>query len=113
MSQTKAVRKLLESGSVHHISDLAISEVAYVLECHYGHTHQEVAALIGLFLKNYDEVLNYNRELFELVFPYYEEHPALSFNDCCLAFYAELGHAEPLFTFDQKLARQHPSAKML
>ena len=61
----------------------------------------------------FDDVLNYNRGLFDLVLPYYESHPSLSFNDCMLAFYAELNHAEPLFTFDAKLAKQHPSAKKL
>ncbi|MBQ3348139.1 PIN domain-containing protein [Candidatus Saccharibacteria bacterium] len=111
--QTEAVRKLLESGDTHNIADLALSETAHVLESRYFSSHQDVAALLKLFLGRYDKVLNYNRALIELVLPYYESHPALSFNDCCLAFYAELGRAEPLFTFDAKLARQHPSAKRL
>ncbi len=33
--------------------------------------------------------------------------------DCCLATYAELNDAKPLWTFDQKLARQAPDAKLV
>ena len=113
VEQRDAVWDLLESGDIHHISDLAISETVYVLEYHYKQTRAEIIFGLENFLKTHDDVLNYNRNLFDLVFPYYAVHPALSFNDCCLAFYAELNNAEPLFTFDQKLAKTHPSAKSL
>lgn len=111
--QATAVGELLDSGAIHNIADLAICETVYVLETRYGNTRSDIVKMLEIFLENYDSSLNYNRTLFDLVFPFYEAHPALSFNDCCLAAYAELGHAEPLFTFDRKLARQHPSAKML
>lgn len=104
---------LLESGSAHQIADLAISEAVYVLEYHYKQTREEIAFEFQNFFLAHNDVLNYNRALMERVFPYYVAHPALSFNDCCLAFYAELNHAEPLFTFDKKLDLQHPSAKEL
>ena len=48
----------------------------------------------------------------ETVLPFYAEHPALSFVDCYAAFEAEKKGWEPLYTFDKKLANQHPSAKM-
>ena len=104
---------LLESGSAHQIADLAISEAVYVLEYHYKQTREEIAFEFQNFFLAHNDVLNYNRALMERVFPYYVAHPDLSFNDCCLAFYAELNHAEPLFTFDKKLDLQHPSAKEL
>ena len=104
---------LLESGSAHQIADLAISEAVYVLEYHYRQTREEIAFEFQNFFLAHNDVLNYNRALMERVFPYYVAHPDLSFNDCCLAFYAELNHAEPLFTFDKKLDLQHPSAKEL
>ena len=113
IDQRDAAWDLLGSGAEHYVADLALTEAAYVLEDHYRHSRKEVVYLLRKFLGQNDKVLNYNRALFDLVFPFYEAHPALSFNDCCLAAYAELGHAEPLFTFDRKLARQHPSAKML
>lgn len=111
--QRDAAWELLESGSAHQIADLAISEAVYVLEYHYKQTRKEINFEFQNFFLAHGDVLNYNRALMELVFPYYVAHPALSFNDCCLAFYAELNHAEPLFTFDKKLASQHPGTKEL
>lgn len=113
-SQRMAVAKLLaESNASHHIADLAVAEAVYVFEEHYEQERWVIVANLAKFFSVFDDVLNYNRELFDLVLPYYESHPSLSFNDCMLAFYAELNHAEPLFTFDAKLAKQHPSAKKL
>ena len=111
--QRDAAWELLEPDSVHNIADLAISEAVYVLEYHYKQTRKEIAAEFQDFLTAHDDVLNYNRVLMKQVFPCYVSHPALSFNDCCLTCYAELNHAEPLFTFDQKLAKQLPGAKEL
>ena len=55
----------------------------------------------------------YNKELFERVFPMYLAYPNLSFNDCCLTGYAALNEAEPLWTFDRDLAKQSGTAKLL
>lgn len=113
LEQFRSVRALLATGYRHDIPDLALTEAVYVFDRHYGMERAEIVFVLQYFLSQFDEFLNYNRALFELVFPYYEEHPALSFNDCCMAFYAELNGAEPLFTFDRTLAKQHPSAKRL
>ncbi len=43
----------------------------------------------------------------------YLENPKLSFNDCCLAGYAALNEAEPLWTFDKDLAKTSGTAKLL
>ena len=104
---------LSEAGERHHVADLAITEAVYVFEKHYGLTRVDIKHNLELFFRQFDDVLEYNRELFELALPYYVKHPALSFNDCCMAFYAELTHAELLFTFDKGLAKGHPSAKLL
>ena len=113
-SQRKAVAKLLaKPNKMHTIRDLAITEAVYVLEEHYNQTRAEIAANIQKFLEIFDDVLDYDSTLFWLVFPYYLHHPALSFNDCVMAFYAQIGETEPLLTFDKTLASQHPSAKLL
>lgn len=112
--QYKSVGLLLnEPDVIHHIPDLAITEAVYVLETHYQQERKDIAYILQLFLSEFDEVLEYNRELFELAFPFWVNHSALSFNDCCMAAYAELKKAEPLFTFDKTLAKHHPSAKVL
>lgn len=104
---------LEDNDTVHYIADLAISEAVHVLEAHYGQSRKDIVYSLNKFLTVHDKVLSYNRDLYELVLPFYEKHPQLSFNDCCLAFYAELNHAEPLWTFDKNLAKKHASAKLL
>ncbi|MBR0460849.1 PIN domain-containing protein [Candidatus Saccharibacteria bacterium] len=112
--QRRQVQVLLnEPGVTHCIFDVVFSEVVYVFEKYYEWERARIVEVLELFLEHFDEVLEYDRELMALVLPYYVKHKALSFNDCCLAFMAELKDAEPLFTFDKKLANQHASVKGL
>lgn len=109
----KKCLKLLEQNLAFVISDLALTETVYVLGSLYGKSRMEIIDLLNFFLTRYDGIVEYNRSLTRAVFPFYLEHPKLSFNDCCLATMAEIDGAEPLFTLDKKLASQHPSAKLL
>ncbi len=110
--QCQKARKLLSRpNSSLHVSDLAIAETVFVLEKCLCYNRDTIAKVLNLFLST--PSLNYNAGLFTNVFPFYVEHPQLSFNDCCLAVYAALNQAEPLWTFDRKLAIQSPTAKEL
>lgn len=109
----KKVLKLLSQDLTFVVSDLALSETVYVLETVYNKSREEIGDLILFFFAKYDEKINYNYDLTSLAFPFYLEHPKLSFNDCCLAALAEISQAEPLMTLDKKLAAQHPSAKLI
>lgn len=100
----------MRHGITYHISDLAIAEAAYVLQSQ-GCDRKTVVDGLKHFLDM--PYINANFTLFEQVFPMYLSHPALSFNDCCLSIYATLNEAEPLWTFDQALAKQSPTAKLL
>ena len=112
--QRKAVARLLDRAKTTHLVPIsAINEAVYVFEAHYEQDRVVIATNLQKFLETFDEVLEYDRELIEVTLMFYAELPALSFHDCCLASYAELEGAEPLFTFDKKLAKQHPSAKLL
>ena len=112
--QREAVTKLLSTpGSFHRVSDLAITETVFVLETVYARSRAEIASLLTLFFSFFSETLSFDRSIFSKVIPVYVSHPKLSFNDCFLANDAEEYSAEPLFTFDKKLAKQHPSAKLL
>lgn len=103
-----------KDDNIFRLSDLALSEIVYVLSSDlYKHPREAVVDKINFFLTRFCDNIIYNRDLTSHVFPFYLEHPKLSFNDCCLAYYAEASDAEPLYTFDTKLARQHPSAKLL
>ncbi len=102
---------LMRQNVMYDVADLVITEAVYVMQSTYGLSREKIVD--GLQKLLWFPEINYNRKLFDQVFPMYLEHPKLSFNDCCLVVYANLNEAEPLWTFDQKLARQMPGAKML
>lgn len=110
--QHKAVLELFHDSSKQFaVADTAIAEVAFVLERHYEFTREQISeAIIGL--TNLVEI-SCNRTLFEKSLVLFTKHPSLSFEDCCLATYVELNNATPLWTFDQKLANQAPSALLV
>lgn len=101
----------MRQGYVYNVADLAIGEAVYVLQKSYGWTREGIIAALKdiLDIANF----NYNRTLFERVFPMYLQCPKLSFNDCCLVGYAALNEAEPLWTFDKALAKESGTAKLV
>ena len=106
------VMELLSRDDIRcEVSDLAITETVYVLTRLHGYSREAVVKKLGFLLGL--ECVDYNRPLFDAVFPMFLLHPKLSFNDCCLGVYARLSSAEPLYTFDRKLANQIDSATEL
>jgi uncharacterized protein len=110
-SQQQTVDQLLEKKKTYHVADMAIQEVVYVME-------KVVQMPRSLIVRSMQTIIaqaniNCNRALLLKVLPYYSNHPAVSFTDCCLAVYAELNKTSPLMTFDKKLARQLPSVELL
>lgn len=93
------------------VADMAFVEVVFVMEKGYAMSRRDIAVALESIINI--SVINCNRSLLIKVIPEYLEKPALSFVDCCLAVYAELGGAEPLYTFDKKLANQLPNIKLL
>jgi predicted nucleic-acid-binding protein len=110
--QNMAATKLLEDADRQFaVADTAIIEIVFVLERHYQFTRTQIAeAVEGLM--SLPEI-NCNRGLFAAALPLFIKHFTLSFEDCCLAKYAELNDAKPLWTFDLKLANQTASAKLV
>ncbi len=111
-AQHQAATKLLkEADSRFAVADTALIEVAFVLERNYQlNRSQIVEAIEGLMAL---AEINCNRILFETALPFFKPNPSLSFEDCCLAAYAELNDAVPLWTFDKKLSSQISSAKLI
>jgi predicted nucleic-acid-binding protein len=110
--QHQAVVKLfLDSSKQFAIADTAVIETIFVLERNYKFTRNAIVETIEGLMSLTE--INCNRPLFIKALPLYLKHPGLSFEDCCLATYAELNNAKPLWTFDQKLAKQAPSAKLV
>lgn len=103
------VDMFMRQNYVYDVSDLAITESVFVMQ--ENCTREEVVANLRKLFELPGISANFN--LFNKVFPVYLKHPELSFNDCCLAGYAELNQAEPLRTFDRKLAKQAKSAELI
>lgn len=101
----------MRQGIDYEVADLAVTEAVYVLQSWYHWTRSGIVDALMTVMKDFP--LNYNKALFDQVLPMYLEHLQLSFNDCCLAGYAMLNQAEPLWTFDKALAKESGTAKML
>lgn len=111
-SQCKKIQDLfMRQGYVYDVADLAITEAVYVMQSNYGLSREKIVDGIQRLLLF--PGINYNVALFDQVLPMYLRCSQLSFNDCCLAGYAALNQAEPLWTFDQTLAKQSGTAKLL
>lgn len=110
--QHQAAKALLtKSRRQLAVADIVIAELAFVLERYYKFSRTQVQeAIVGLTQL---PQLNCNRTLFERALPIYVQHPALSFEDCCLSVYATLNDAEPLWTFDKKLATQTKGSQLV
>lgn len=93
------------------VADTAIIEVAFVLERHYTFSRSAIAEAVDGLMSLTE--INCNRTLFERALQLFTKNSSLSFEDCCLATYAEIDNAKPLWTFDQKLAKQASSANLV
>lgn len=109
--QAELAGRLISSTRTFDISDMAISEVVFVLERVVGASRKTIADNVFRILGQ--ENFNCSRVLLKPATQLYLQHPGLSFVDCCLAVYAELNDAVPLYTFDKKLATQLGQAKLL
>jgi len=89
----------------------AVIEMVFALDRYYGFTRLQIAEAVDGFMKL--QKISCNQALFERALPLYVNHPGLSFEDCCLTVYAQLTNAEPLWTFDKKLATQVPNAELI
>ena len=106
----KAIALIDDEGQAFCISDLVISELVFNLKSARLHRKSIVGILDKIISK---PNIHVSPLIVDQVLPFYANHPSLSFVDCYAAFKAKEDNAEPLWTFDRKLANQHPSAKHL
>lgn len=110
--QHLAAKGLITQGAGQFaIADTAIIELVFVLDRYYGFSRIQVSEAIDGLMKLKE--INCNRALFENALPIFNKHTGLSFEDCCLSVYAQLNEAEPLWTFDKKLANQASNTKLV
>lgn len=108
---TAAVELLKKTSGQFAVADTAFIEVVFVLERNYLLTRDQITeAIEGLASL---PKINCNHALLEKALVTFKINSSLSFEDCCLAAYAELNDATPLWTFDKKLANQISSTKLL
>lgn len=107
----QVVALLASTKKQFSVADTVFIELVFVLGRFYDYsrvaTVETVRNLAGL------AQLNCNRVMLDRALEYYGSHPALSFEDCVLVAYAELGDAAPLYTFDKKLASQVQHAALI
>lgn len=99
-----AASDLLARGQHFHFADIAMMEVVFALERYYEIPRLEIAEIVQSLVNHPKIILN--RVLFEEALISFPKFPKLSFEDCCLAAYAKLNGALPLWTFDEKLSKQ-------
>lgn len=102
--------KTLVSGTARLVvHDVALVEYVYVLEDYYGLTRPQVADMVRgvMSIPN----LECSADLVTRVLTSWLARPKLSFEDCYLAERSVTDSTTPLWTFDKKLARQHPGAR--
>lgn len=102
--QSQAMIELIERGRSFDVADIAMVEMLFVLDRYYGFSRADIERVILDLAGN--PKLNFNRILFERVGELFIKHSGWSIEDCCLLIYADLNQATPLWTFDQKLAKQ-------
>lgn len=111
-TQAAAVAALVSNPQqAYAVTDLAIVEVEYALRTHYGLSREQIHDVLSTFVAH--PSIHADEALMKRVFQLYIAHPQLSFTDCGLAAHAEVDDARPLWTFDQKLAKQSDGAAQL
>jgi len=107
----QACELLAETDRVLSVSLVAVAECMHVLIRHYGLSRPDAGNVLRWVLA-FESVACQD----EVVLPalaMFEAHPKLSFEDCLMAEQASTSGATPLWTFDTKLAKQHPAAKLV
>ncbi|WP_081503619.1 PIN domain-containing protein [Treponema primitia] len=109
--QTAAITNLLDSGQTFVAEDAAIIETIFVLEKVKKISRQAINKAVLTIIAQGN--IKCSREIFNETMAIYENHPKLSAVDCYLAVLARLNNTIPLFTFDEKLAKQISETKLV
>jgi len=110
--QFHRAKALLERPDQRYVvADAGWVEIAYALQHHYGLDRPAVVDVIES-LMSIDSIVTTGSAI-PAACATYLSHPKLSFTDSYLAAHAEQIVGAPLYTFDEKLAHQHPSATLV
>lgn len=106
----KAVKLVSREGVQFILDDVAVAEAVHVLtKAPYQFGRAAVRQMLTEIMKVDNILCDYDTVAGAL--DEYAANPSLSFDDCLLAAKAAAAEAEPLWTFDHKLAVQSGTAK--
>ena len=109
--QTEMITNIVNSSKNISVADAALIETVFVLEKVKKISRGTIEKAVKAIIEN-DSILC-NRELFIEILPFYSKYTKLSFVDCYLEVFARRTRADPLLTFDKKLANQLSGTKLL
>lgn len=109
--QSAAVDRLLARGDQLHVADVALIEVAFVMESSMRFSRGLVADYLTAVLALGQVAID--RITWSQAIANYRSHPKLSLADAYLAAHAAAIDVTPLLTFDKKLAQQLDDAQLL
>jgi predicted nucleic acid-binding protein len=105
-------RRLIGSVTAQFaVHPVVIMELVHALDHHYRLARADIAALLRQVLAL--PAITGDHSVALAAAGLFETHPALSFADCYLAEEAASTGRVPLWTFDEKLARQHSAAQVV
>lgn len=111
-AQSTKARQIVASGRWDVlVADVTMAEFVHALEAHYGFDRPLIADLV-LGVVRLDHVVAAG-SIITAALTHYVGKPKLSFDDCFIAEHARAHRAQPLWTFDRKLARQHDQAVLI
>ena len=93
------------------VADAAWIEIAYALQHHYDLDRLAIVDIIESLMSI--ECLKTASSVITATCATFLTRPKLSFTDCYLAAHAAQVVGAYLYTFDEKLARQHPAAQLV
>ncbi|MCL2594603.1 MAG: PIN domain-containing protein [Promicromonosporaceae bacterium] len=107
---TDAADRVLTQSQRCVVPNVAIIEAVYVLERVMRLPRATIVQLVEALLAEAN--IDAEREIWKVALADYESHPKLSAADTFLAAAADRAGRVPLYTFDQKLAKQNRVAQL-
>ncbi|MDR2566082.1 MAG: hypothetical protein LBC97_08500 [Bifidobacteriaceae bacterium] len=109
--QSQAAVALVAHDREFAVAGTALVELVFALEHHYRLPRSEIQRITKELLEV--DNLRADSALAKAALSRFAGHPALSFADCYLAEESIAAGNQPLWTFDRKLANQHPAARLV
>ena len=104
----RAHRVLTSPGARFLVVNHVFVELVFALERHYKLNREQVTHVVNRILELGN--IECDTAVLSDALEFWRTHAKLSFEDCLAAEMAQDAGAVPLWTFDRKLAHQHPAA---